>query len=80
MGEISKKGQERRLKWYGHVMRRDEEYLVGDSDDDGYGGEKEGRPKVDGRWKCGLEGKGMSGKESQNMAAWSQLVRYIDQT
>ena len=27
MGEISKKVQERRLKWYGHVTRRDEEYV-----------------------------------------------------
>ena len=26
MGEISKKLQESRLKWYGHVLRRDEEY------------------------------------------------------
>ena len=25
MGEITKKVQERRLKWYGHVMRREEE-------------------------------------------------------
>ena len=29
VGEISKskKGQERRMRWYGHVMRRDEEYV-----------------------------------------------------
>ena len=27
VGEISKKVQERRLRWYGHVMRRDEEYV-----------------------------------------------------
>ena len=27
MGEISKKVQERRLKLYGHVLRRDYEYL-----------------------------------------------------
>ena len=25
VGEISKKVQERRLEWYGHVMRREEE-------------------------------------------------------
>ena len=25
--EISKKVQERRMQWYGHVMRRDEEYV-----------------------------------------------------
>ena len=27
MGEISKKVQESRLKWYGHVLRREEEYV-----------------------------------------------------
>ena len=27
VGKISKKVQERRLKWYGYVMRRDEEYM-----------------------------------------------------
>ena len=27
MGEITMKVQERRLKWYGHVMRREEHYV-----------------------------------------------------
>ena len=27
VGEISKKAQERRMRWYGHVMIRDEEYV-----------------------------------------------------
>ena len=27
MGEMTKKVQERRLKWYGHVMRREEHYV-----------------------------------------------------
>ena len=27
MREISKKVQESRLKWYGHVLRREEEYV-----------------------------------------------------
>ena len=27
MGEIAKKVQERRLKWYGHVVRREEHYV-----------------------------------------------------
>ena len=26
-GEISKKVQESRLKWYGHVLRREEQYI-----------------------------------------------------
>ena len=28
VGEITKKVQERRLKWYGHVMRREEHYVI----------------------------------------------------
>ena len=27
VGELSKKVQESRLKWYGHVLRREEEYV-----------------------------------------------------
>ena len=27
MGEIAKNVEERRLKWYGHVMRREEHYV-----------------------------------------------------
>ena len=27
MGEITKKVQERRMEWYGHVMRREEHYV-----------------------------------------------------
>ena len=27
VGEISKRVQESRLKWYGHVLRREEEYI-----------------------------------------------------
>ena len=27
MGEISKKVKERRLRWYGHVIRREEHYI-----------------------------------------------------
>ena len=29
VGKITKKVQERRLKWYGHVMRREEQYVGG---------------------------------------------------
>ena len=28
VGEISKKVRENRLKWYGHVLRREDEYVV----------------------------------------------------
>ena len=44
VGEITKKVQEIRLKWYGHVMRREEHYVgrkEGDGDEST--GEKEER-------------------------------------
>ena len=41
VGEISKKVQESRLKWYGHVLRREDEciYYRQESDGDGGAGE-----------------------------------------
>ena len=42
VGEISKKVQESRLKWYGHVLRRENKY-IGKSDGDGGAGEKKER-------------------------------------
>ena len=40
VGETSMKGQERRVKKYGNVIRRDEECLGGKEDEDGCGGEE----------------------------------------
>ena len=60
VGEISKRVQERRLKLYGHVMRREEEYVGG-------GGRRKGRPKR--RWmdsvNVDLREKELSGEEMQ---------------
>ena len=66
VGEIIKKVQERRLKWYGHVMRRDEHYV----------GRRAVEMKVQGRKKRGrpmrrlldsvrddIREKGLSGEE-----------------
>ena len=39
VGEITKKVQERRLKWYGHVMRREEHYVVRKAMETKYRGE-----------------------------------------
>ena len=79
VGEISNKVQEIRLKWYGHVMRRDEEY-VGKSVMmmDVEGRRRKGRLK----WscKCVLEGEGTVAEEMLNHGVWRQLVRYIDPT
>ena len=41
VGKITKKVQERRLKWYGHVMRREEHYVGGNGNEST--GEKEER-------------------------------------
>ena len=43
VGEISKKVQESRLKWYGHVLRREDELRRQESDGDGGAGEKKER-------------------------------------
>ena len=43
VGEITKKVQERRLKWYGHVMRREEHYVGSPGDGNESTGEKEER-------------------------------------
>ena len=44
VGEIAKKVQERRLKWYGHVTRREEHYI----------GRRAMEMKVQGRMKRGI--------------------------
>ena len=38
VGEILNKVQESRLKWYGHVLRRKDEYVVRRQERDGDGG------------------------------------------
>ena len=81
VGEISKKVQERRLMWYGHVMRRYQEH-VGKRvmRIDVQGRRRKGRPKQ--RWidsvNVDWRERRMSGEETQNRAVWRQLVRNID--
>ena len=83
MGGISKKVQECRKRWYGHVMRRDEEYAgkrVMGIEVQGSG--RRGRPKK--RWadrvKGDLREKGLSGEEVYDRAAWRRLASHIDPT
>ncbi len=79
--ELSKKVQERRLQWYGHVMRREEEYVgrrvMGM---EVQGRRNRGRPKR--RWldsvKEDLREKGLTGEEVHERAAWRRLVRNVD--
>ena len=55
VGEIAKKVEERRLKWYGHVMRREEHYV----------GRRAMEMKVQGRRKISL-----SADEVYDLATW----------
>ena len=83
VGEITNKLQERRLKWYGHVMRREEHYVgrrvmvmkV-------QGRRKRGRPKR--RWldkvKDDIKEKGLSPDDVYDRATWRRMSSYIDPT
>ena len=83
MGEISKKVQESRLKWYGHVLRREEEY-VGKSVMvmEVPGKRRRRRPKR--RWldniKKDLSERELSGEEVQYRVLGRRLIRTIDPT
>ena len=80
VGEISKKVQERRMRWYGHVMRRDEEYVGKRVMGIEVQGSRRGRPKK--RWadcvKDDLREKGLSGEEVYDRTAWRRLSSHID--
>ncbi|XP_068221829.1 uncharacterized protein [Palaemon carinicauda] len=81
--ELSGKIQESRLRWYGHVMKRDEEYIwrrvmemkmLGTS--------RRGRPKR--RWmdciKDDLRSKGLTCDEVQDRGRWRKLASNINPT
>ena len=83
VGEITKKVQERRLRWHGHVMRREEHYVgrramvikV-------QGSRKRRRPKR--RWmdkvKDDIKAKGLSADDVYDRATWRRMSSYIDPT
>ena len=83
VGEISKKVQESRLKWYGHVLRREDEYVgkrvMGM---EVQGKRRRGRPKQ--RWfysiRDDLSERELSGEEAQDRPRWRRLTRHIDPT
>ena len=83
VGEITKKEQERRLKWYGYVMRREEHYVE----------RRAMVMKVQGRRKRGrhkrrwldkvnnyIKEKGLSADDVYDRAIWRRMSSYIDPT
>ena len=83
VGEISKKVQESRIKWYGHVSRREDEYVgkrvLGMEVP---GKRRRGRPKR--RWmdniRNDLSERGLSEEDAQDRSRWRRLTRHIDPT
>ena len=79
VGEISKKVQESRLKWYGHVLRREDEYI----------GTRVMAMEVPGKRRRGrwldsirndLLERELSMEDAQDRARWRRLIRHIDPT
>ena len=82
-GEITKKVQERRLEWYGHVMRREEHYVERRAMVMKVQGRRmRGRPK--GRWldkvKDDIKEKGLSADDVYDRATSRCMSSYIDPT
>ena len=81
VAEVSKKIQEARLRWYGHVMRSSQEQVAREAmDKEIEGRRKRGRPKT--RWKDRIEAdlleKGLSGRDYENRTHWRRLIRNSD--
>ena len=80
VAEISKKAQERRLQWYGPVMRKEEDCVVRRVMDMEVEGRRRGRPKR--RWRDCLEGdfreKAISGDEYAERGEWRRPVKNSD--
>ena len=77
VGQASKKITERRLNWYGHVMRRDGEHILRRVlRADILGKTKRGRPKT--RWKDAcqrdLKSTGLRGGEEADRAMWRRKI------
>ena len=83
VGEITKKVQERRLKWYGQVMRREEHYVGRRAIEmKVHGRRNRGRPKR--RWldkvDDDIKEKGLSADQVYDRATWRHISSNIDPT
>ena len=79
--EISKKVQERRLQWYGHVMRREDNNIAKEvMDMEVEGRRKRGRPRR--RWRdCLGEDfgeKNLTGDEYGDRGHWKRIIKNSD--
>ena len=79
--EVTKKVQERRMQWFGHIKRREEEYVgrrILDMEVEGR--RQRGRPKK--RWKdCigeDLRERGLREEDVGDRALWRRLARNSD--
>ena len=83
VAQVSKKITERRLNWYGHVMRRDNEHILRKVlRADIPGKRKRGRPKT--RWKDAchrdLKSTGLRAGEETDRAMWRRKITIIPAT
>ena len=81
VAELSKKVQEARLRWYGHVLRRDEEAVERRMKDmEVQGRRRRGRPKT--RWKdciaADIREKQLDLGMVHNRNDWRQLIKNSD--
>ena len=79
--EISKKVQEGRLRWYGHLLRREDDHVGRHTMEmEVQGRRRRGRPRK--RWRdCvgeDLRGKGIDEAEAQDRNKWKRLIRNGD--
>ena len=79
--EVTKKMQERRLQWFGHVMRKEEESVCRRvMNMEVPGRRKRGRPRK--RWKDTLNedmrDKNLQREDTQDRSRWRRLIRNSD--
>ena len=79
--ELSKKIQEGRLRWYGHVLRRERDHIGRHSMEmEVQGRRRRGRPRK--RWRdCvgeDMRGKGIDEAEALNRNRWKRLIHNGD--
>ena len=83
VGELSKNVQESRLKWNGHVLGKEDEYVGKRVMVMGVPGKRRrGRPKR--RWlnnlRNDLSERELSREDTEDRAKWRRLIRHIDPT